>query len=364
MGRDSERREDLIDRVYDAAFTEDGFASLAPLIGEFVNSDRAMTSLRTDGGRTIVDMSITDTPERAEDYLNHYSRIDPWTPAIVSLTPGHFAYGSELVDLDAVQNTEFFVDYALPLGVAGPMCGRLTLDAETDLMVAVSRAGLDDFTEADRTSIAEIASHLRRVVQIRRRLEAESLQNSLRAAALDAVAFGLGVVDETGRLIIANAALEEFARAGLGVKLSANRLTSFVHADADRLALMIRQAARDRRESACTLTAPNGLPRMAVIVSPARNHHAQVAVAPARTNPLAPSLTMQMFGFSPAESEIVSGLWAGLAPREIAAKRGVKATTLKTQLETIYRKAGAGDQRKLLRLLGSLPQLRLWKRER
>jgi DNA-binding CsgD family transcriptional regulator len=66
----------------------------------------------------------------------------------------------------------------------------------------------------------------------------------------------------------------------------------------------------------------------------------------------------QLFGLSAAETKVVAALAAGRSAEEIAEKRGVKISTLRTQLEAIFRKTRTESQRDLLRLLGGLPQVR------
>ncbi len=65
-----------------------------------------------------------------------------------------------------------------------------------------------------------------------------------------------------------------------------------------------------------------------------------------------------MFGFSPVEAEIARGIMRGERLEVIAAARGVQMSTIKTQVESIFRKASVESQRELVRVLGGLPQLR------
>lgn len=361
----TDRRRVLIDRLYEAAFDDQAFFDLGFTISRLMDTERAMVTTRQ--GRNVTAISMTGAPELTEDYLNHYFRIDPWTPAIMSLAPGRFAFGEELIPQRTLENSEFYVDYALPMGVMYPMCGRLPLDAATDLMVAVSQTGSAQFDEESRKGLAEISTHVLRIIQMRRKLEAQSEGAALRDAVLNAVSFGLGLVGQDGRLLFANKALEDLARAGMGIKIAAGRLTSLAHAETDRLAQLILEAAQRRRSGACSLTGPAGLPCVSAIVSPAGPNspggpagegRVVVAVSPLQPPPrMAHETFGRLFGLSAAEAEIVAALWGGASLQDIAARRGVKPTTLKTQFETVYRKTGVGGQRELLLLLGGLPRI-------
>ena len=69
------------------------------------------------------------------------------------------------------------------------------------------------------------------------------------------------------------------------------------------------------------------------------------------------SMVAQLFGLSPAEAQVACALAAGANLEEIALQRGVKMTTIKTQIQAVFRKTGTESQHDLTRLLGILPQL-------
>jgi DNA-binding CsgD family transcriptional regulator len=56
----------------------------------------------------------------------------------------------------------------------------------------------------------------------------------------------------------------------------------------------------------------------------------------------------ELFGLSPAESRLAIALAQGKKLPEVAAEAGVKITTLRTQMQSIYRKLGVERQSDLL----------------
>ena len=117
-----------------------------------------------------------------------------------------------------------------------------------------------------------------------------------------------------------------------------------------------------RRSGACALAGQDGEACVNAVATPASPRNpfgasaagalALVAVSPARGTPAdAGAIIAGLFGLSDAESEIVAALWAGEAPQAIAERRNVRPTTLKTQLDAIYRKTDVTNQRQLMRLL-------------
>ena len=362
-----ERRAELVERIYDAAFDDAALEELSANLGEALGVEQVLVSTRR--GREMIDLAILGPPRAMEDYAAHYWRIDPWTPAILGVPTGRFAFGDELVPTAMVKETEFYHDFARPQGVLSPMGGRLMLDAETYLNISINRPGASPgFREADRNDLADVAGHVRRMVQLRRRFEQARAQG-LAAAAIDGLSFGLALTEADGRLLFANRALEAMAEARQGVSLAGGRLAAAAHREVDRLAALIFDAALRRRSGVCALAGPDGEPRFNAIATPASPRNpfgasaagalALVAVSPSRATPTdASAIIGKLFGLSGAESEIVTALWAGEAPQAIAERRGVRPTTLKTQLDAIYRKTGVANQRELMRLLAGAPQIR------
>jgi DNA-binding CsgD family transcriptional regulator len=362
-----ERRAELVERVYDAAFDDATFARLSGNLGEALGVEQVLVSTRR--GRELVDLAILGPPGAMEDYAAHYWRIDPWTPAILDVPPGRFAFGDELVPTAVVKESEFYNDFARPQGVLFPMGGRLTLDAETYLNISINRPGDQPaFREADRRDLTEFAQHVRRMVQLRRRFEAARAQ-ALTAAAIDGLSFGLALTEADGRLLFANRTLEAMAQGRQGVSLAGGRLAAAAHRDADRLASLIFDAALRRRSNVCALAGPDGHAAISAIATPASPRNpfgasaagalALVAVSLTRATPGdAAAMLTRLFALSEAESEIVAALWAGEESRAIAVRRSVRPTTLKSQLDAIYRKTGVANQRELMRLLAGAPQIR------
>lgn len=60
---------------------------------------------------------------------------------------------------------------------------------------------------------------------------------------------------------------------------------------------------------------------------------------------------MDLFGLSRAEAAIAGGLMEGRRPEEIAERRNLRITTVRTHICSIYLKTGMSRQAELVRLL-------------
>lgn len=62
-------------------------------------------------------------------------------------------------------------------------------------------------------------------------------------------------------------------------------------------------------------------------------------------------------GLTSSEAQVLHALCAGRSPAQIARERGVKLSTVRTQLGALRTKIGASDIRTLVRLVGTLPPM-------
>jgi DNA-binding CsgD family transcriptional regulator len=67
----------------------------------------------------------------------------------------------------------------------------------------------------------------------------------------------------------------------------------------------------------------------------------------------------RLFGLSAAEARVLPLLLRGASPAQMAGALGVKVSTVRSQLSAIFAKTGTVRQQDLIRLLGSVPPVRL-----
>ncbi len=63
------------------------------------------------------------------------------------------------------------------------------------------------------------------------------------------------------------------------------------------------------------------------------------------------------FALTEAEAGVAMALMDGAEPKEIARRRGVRVSTIRTQIKMIFAKTGAGRQADLVKLIARLPSL-------
>ena len=65
-------------------------------------------------------------------------------------------------------------------------------------------------------------------------------------------------------------------------------------------------------------------------------------------------LLRELFGLTANEAEVACALYGGVTKQAVAAARGVRVSTIRTQVDAILAKTGATNLRDLEQLLGGL----------
>jgi DNA-binding CsgD family transcriptional regulator/PAS domain-containing protein len=329
-------------------------------------------------------------------YQAHYRHLDLWTmrtvaavsagksAAVGANAPVQVLIGGEkrVPDSEYVRST-FYNEFGRERGMRY-VIGTVVPLGEAGLMpLACHRPdGATPFGEAERWIMTRAAPHLSRALQLRHRLRA--IAGTASHAALDAMPLGVIVVDAAMRVVVANAMAETMtAIPGAALRLQRARLvagggdagvrtmTAALHAaEATRLEDLVHAVAgRGEAGGAMRLTAGDGLPSLAIMVSSLPKRLAGVAgdgrlagqalllLRDLRdSGPALPraALLQELFGLTRAEAEVARALAGGHGTPVVAAQRGLKDTTVRSQARAILAKTGAANLRELERLLAGL----------
>jgi DNA-binding CsgD family transcriptional regulator len=249
------------------------------------------------------------------------------------------------------------------------MAATCPLGQDLTLTVGVNRARTAPaFSDEDKRLLQALLKHVQRALQLRRRFDTLVTQADAGTAALDRVAFGVVMADAEGRTILVNSAAAALCRANVGLRCKGDKISAVAASETLQFLLLIRDAAQGGAGGAIQLTirlesedcwhSSLPLPRR---FDDAGEGYGRALIAFRRSGgspAFAERVLIELFGLSRAEPQVVRALAEGAALEAVAAQRGVKVSTLRTQLESIFRKTGVENQRDLLRLLGSLPQIR------
>ncbi|HVV91881.1 MAG TPA: hypothetical protein VHD15_00535 [Hyphomicrobiales bacterium] len=349
--------------LFDAATDNRRWPGFSRLVGKAAGIEDV--AVWVAAGDQIPEFSIVDTwRDQVEAYRVHFRQLDPWAASLARAAPETVMLGYEHMPEDELLKTEFYNDFARPGGMFRPMGVRLALAPRTFATIGSDLPGARRrFEAADKPRLQRVVPYVKRALQLRLRLGRQAPK--LGSAALDALAFGIVVAAADGRIAFANAVAEALAGAGAGITLTGRVVGAGRPADAAKLARLIRDAAGGGAGGIARVAGSAGL--LVVLVTPLPRRadgdlgtgYALLSLRPARDEPAFDAATLrQAFGLSPAQAEIAMALFEGHAPEAIAARRGIRISTLRTHLAHIFLRTGARDQRDLVRVLGMLPPLR------
>lgn len=194
--------------------------------------------------------------------------------------------------------------------------------------------------------------------------------SALLIAAIERVPFALTIVDYGGTVATANEPARRILARRDGLSTVGGILEAHVPAETRQLRMMIRETLLKPEgdwpaHGILTLSRPSGRQPLILLVRPLRACTPSCLEACGRAMVLindlewpAPGcgyLLRQTFGLTLAEAEVAASLMDGHEPRQIAERRGVRVSTIRTQIRNILAKCRVSRQIDLVKLIARLP---------
>lgn len=361
----------LIDQIYDASLDSRRWAgvieTLSPIFGCVGGAllQRSQDSAEMD----FIEFGGLD-PTTCAAYQQHYAARSVWMPSAFRGT-GELVIGHELApDKHRFERSEFYNDWLRPQGVYDAIGGVIRRAPGSLTVLTVlreERAGL--VADGDERLFLRLMPHVRRAIDIHRRLYGVQLQRDGAFLALDALEIGVLLADRRGRVIFANGAAETILRRRDGLMLTRDQLRAARSEDTERLACLIRGAARtalgagDDPGGIVLLGTSTGAP-LSLLVSPCPRvgllePAVLIFIATPSDRPMEIRHLARFYGLTSAETRLLKAILDGERIADYAERAGSTLNTAKTHLKQIFAKTGIKRQTDLVRLLVSDPMLRL-----
>lgn len=380
------------DAIYDAAAGGTSWQSVGFSLSALVNARSASLMLKGPGQVQSELLSHANIPfEAVAEYAAHYRHHDLWTSRAAAhigppgAAPKIWSSGHLVPDPEFLRS-EFWNGFGRRYGLRFVMGAVVPMGAAGTMPIGLHRpAGKAPFDETDKRLLGAVLPHLRRALQLRRQLAAvpgsQAGDGALGLAALDAMASGIVVVDAELRVQLCNVMAARMGAEGLGFRIqrengssAAGTILRPLHRnDASTLARLVRStASAGEAGGALRLNAADGTATTAALVMPlpARLAESPLSIAgrvPGQAlvllrqiaEPTAPraELLRALFGLTPAEAEVARALAGGASKTAVAAARGLRETTVRTQVRAVLAKTGATNLRDLERILAGLPEI-------
>ncbi|MBD0413675.1 helix-turn-helix transcriptional regulator [Oryzicola mucosus] len=359
--------EDLVERIYEAAFIPEHWPDVLQTLSELSNS--------AAGGVGIIDNP--KTPKFAATKLiepvleaitseNAWPECDILRQMMTQIPPATFVYDADYFPKEILDGNRVRTDRTRVMGIGGQVGTFITFPTGEVVLFAMERwLAHDRPSPNELVALNAVRPHLARsgVIAARLRLErAQTMTSTLQRLGLPAA-----VLSSSGRVLATNESLDAlddvFLPAAFGklfiADATANRLVQeAISADASGSFLSLRSIP----------VRGNGpVPRCVVHVLPVRRSahdvfsngdHLVVAAVPRHPGP-APSADLigALFDLAPAEARLAIAICSGKTLQQSCADAGISYSSGRTYLERIFQKTGVHRQSELVALVSTAAPL-------
>lgn len=309
------------------------------------------------------------------EYLQHYGPKNPRVPLHLTNSLGTLLYDSMYMSETDMDRDEFHADFLAAQDLRYFVSGVVLDTPDYAACVSIQRSPKQGHVGIDEiTLMSRLMPHLQHVVDIRLRLGAALRHDAPFVQGLEHVEDGVIVVDMQGHILHANAAGHAVLSLGEGMTSVDTQLQFQDRSAASAFESVLKglqdNETRDIDGPSQSFPArrPGGGRSYIVTVRAVslpegisvytRDAAALIFVRdPSEVSDLNQDLLRDSFDLTPAESELASLIDRGLSLNEVADRRGVSITTVRSQLYSLMDKLGVNRQAQLVRLLGRYGRL-------
>ena len=371
VGSSSNRHHDLIASIYDAALDPSLWQHCYDEMRSILRANRRWRRFKTRPWRPPCWRATWTLGFCRSMPRNGGKRADAWAIGGISQPRGRSFIVSDIVPDAVWMRSEIFNELVKPLADCRHCIGTIVDVGGALGVMGFHRPSMaSNFIEADRRRLQGLVPHIQRALRIGQQLERERTGRRTALAALDALSFGLIVVDTTARPMLVNRKAESYLQAGDAFldghsgdpfarkiferPMSSNAwceicFTAFRNGECDDVSASPSRGAVDAADL------PARRPSSIAARSLVRNASALIVVLdPDQENPPDHSLLRSLFGMTSAEARIASRLALGERLEEIAVHQRIKLSTVRTHLKSLPAKTDTDRQASLVQLLTRL----------
>jgi DNA-binding CsgD family transcriptional regulator len=373
----------MLDAIYDAGLAPHRWPDVLSAVADTLGGNAAMLHVGPSAGPLpiVAASGVGEAASRA--YGDRYGALDPAVGAAARSGASNAPITARSVAGAGWERTEFFAEWMRPNGFDDMLClGLSPPDAAHQVAASVARPPCAPrFGPVEAALLARLASHLRRAVEMHRRLSsAQAVSAEPFTGALDRLAAGVALVDASGVLVWANRTANGLLRAGDGLSLDRNSaLRATTPGTTDALRRMI-SAASVGAEGALPVPRPSGRAALALHAVPLTARAAGAAAREPVLPPAAPRPSVLLllsdpergamadaalhrrlravYGLTAAEATVAAHAAHGVGLPEVAQSLGLAVATARTHAQRVFSKAGVRGQAELARQIERLSLLR------
>lgn len=314
-----------------------------------------------------------------DHYAEHYHQLDVFKYGLIAhglLRSGTVFTDEEIVDGPTLRRSPFVNELLRPNDF-GLMCGSPLHVAPEGTVAQLSfyrPVGAEKFGSEETRFLERMAPHLGRAARLRFRLERHARPPSWTLELLDALPWGVILLDGKQRAVLVNREAERILAQADGLRFDRHGLFTDHLEDSHRLRSALARATRDYGGNGWSgtdlrISRPSGAPALLLTIVPLGRRALDVmsapllraavhVVEPARRPVATTDRLRAFFGLTPAEAALAAALAAGRSLQEYADEAQVTCETARWRLKQVLAKTDTHRQAELVRLLLSSAVLR------
>lgn len=317
----------------------------------------------------FMDHSAEISEENANAYLNHFAAINPRIPPILSHPIGTIDYDAALFDDAMIASDEFYMDFLASHDLRYFISGNLLNTGNSMGLMAVQRTYDQGHVEKGEIELmARLMPHLQQGLDLRFRLSRATREQYAYLEGLERLNEATLLVDRHGRILFESPLASDLSAGGDGVTISAGvlkfadnvasrnfaaSLASLSLGEGERINMGARSFPVRRPSGARPyMVSVRALPAAAPFADAMLGAAGLVFIRdPDIHISIDAALLTDSYKLTAAETELAVAIDRGGSLADIADRRGVSITTVRSQLYALMAKLDVNRQTDLVRLL-------------
>ena len=320
--------------------------------------------MMADGATWSIHKSILSV-KVAQDYAEHYCRLDHVLAAVERGPVGAVRTGTELILPH--QNTEFHVGWIRPNELEDGLFVRLSGEPRPTCLVVAAPRRSEAFDTPERLKLMKgLVPHVQQALRTQDKLAALTDSAVELAGALDVVRHGVIIVAGDQVVINLNSAAERIVRAEDGLCIRSGRIaTTSSHAGQVLQSAIYKALTGEpstvRAGQSLTCSRPSGKRPYVIHVLPSHRRNADeplrqpmalvLIIDPEDEPEPAAALLRRLYRLTEAEAEVALRVMHGADLKQISEELSVSYTTVRSHLQHIFDKTDTHRQAELVHLL-------------
>jgi DNA-binding CsgD family transcriptional regulator/PAS domain-containing protein len=356
----------LVDLLYSCVDAESSWSTFLDAVANHFRAD--LVGIATNSYLQALNSEVD--PTELAKYQTHYLKMNPWHIGHRIYPEGRILLSEEVLPANAYRRTSFYHEWGRKNRVSHAVGGAIRATSAVTVFFSINRGDAQGpYGEEDREVAQLLMPHVQRAVNLYERMT--GLND--RAWVLNALAFPMMFVASDGAVRWANEAAEQLLRRAHGLRLRDGKLSAELPDEHAELHKKLREDQRliaghvngyggwqritkagDGSQLSLFLTRlPHKLGRPMGLFETGSGFLVLVAAQAVDANTLM-SRVRQSWGLTPAEAALAIEMLESDGLPAAAAKLRISRNTAKTQLSSIFQKAGVRRQSELVRRMLAL----------